>query len=65
MNQRVAIFRGNTCKREQRDGPNPLFDRAFIVSGTNKNVENVKVSLVFFYFSSQEVVVKGLNFDNN
>ena len=41
INQRVAIFRGNTCKREQRDGPNPLFHRAFIVSGTNKNVENV------------------------
>ena len=52
INQRVAIFRGNTCKREQRDGPNHLFHRAFTVRGTNKIVENVKVSLGFSFLLS-------------
>ena len=59
------LYSGETLVNEkQRDGPNPLFHRAFTVSGINKIVENVK-SVLGFYFSSQEVVVKGLKFDNN
>ena len=51
---------GNTCKREQRDGPNPLLT----VRGTNKIVENVKVSLGFLFLISGGSG-KMLKFDNN
>ena len=47
---------GVIVNEERRDGPNPLFHRAFIVSGAIKLLK-IFTCLVF-HSSSQEVVVR-------
>ena len=47
---------GIIINEEQRDGPNPLFHRAFIVSGAIKLLKMIMCLVV--HSSSQEVVVR-------
>ena len=46
---------GVIVNEEQRDGPNPLFHRAFVVSGA---IKLLKIFTCLVHSSSQEVVVR-------
>ena len=47
---------GVIVNEERRDGPNPLFHRAFIVRGAIKLLK--MITCLAFHSSSQEVVVR-------